>query len=184
MSQGRTLAGLTNIPAVSMIIYGFLCGFICISLCQSIKIKPRNMYITSTRAQFKINTHQFWNWQMCIPDRLLVVQCSLGHVIGIVFFLHNFSGTKRMCWTTGSWWSCLSLEVMRSIPAGSTIIYWFLWGFICVSLCHIIKIKPTNIYVYICISLSNAYAYAYIYVYVNVYVWDWHLSIMTMTEAF
>ena len=62
-------------------------------------------------------------------------------------FWHNFSGVKRTCWTTGSWRSCLSLQVVSSIPAGSTIIYRFLCGFICVSLCQSIKIKPTNMYV-------------------------------------
>ena len=54
---------------------------------------------------------------------------------------------KRTCWTTGSWRSCLSLEVVSSIPAWSTIIYRFLCGFICVSLCQSIKIKPTNMYI-------------------------------------
>ena len=39
----------------------------------------------------------------------------------------------------------LSLEVVSSIPDGSTIIFRFLCGFICVSLCQSIKIKPTNI---------------------------------------
>ena len=76
-----------------------------------------------------------------------VVQCSLGHVIGVAFFRRDFSGVKRTCWTTGSWRSCLSLEVVSSIPAWSTIIYRFLCGFICVSLCQSIKIKPTNMYI-------------------------------------
>ena len=84
---------------------------------------------------------------MCIPDRLSVVQCSHGHVIGVAFFWRDFSGVKRTCWTTGSWRSCLSLEVVSSIPAWSTIIYRFLCGFICVSLCQRIKIKPTNMYI-------------------------------------
>ena len=35
--------------------------------------------------------------------------------------LHNFSGMKRTCWTTGSWRCCLRLEVVSSILAGSTI---------------------------------------------------------------
>ena len=56
-------------------------------------------------------------------------------------FRHNFSGMKRTCWTTGSWRCCLSLEVVSSIPTGSTIIHWFLCGFICVSLCQSIKIE-------------------------------------------
>ena len=77
---------VSSIPAGSTIIYRFLCGFICVSLCQSIKIKPTNMYIASARAQFKINTHRCWNWHLCIPDGLSVVQCSLGHVIGVAFF--------------------------------------------------------------------------------------------------
>ena len=75
---------MSSIPAGSTIIYRFLCGFICVSLCQSIKIKPTNMYIA--RAQFKINTHRCWNWHLCIPDGLSVVQCSHGHVIGVAFF--------------------------------------------------------------------------------------------------
>ena len=62
-------------------------------------------------------------------------------------FWHDFSGMKRTCWTAGSWRSCLSLEVVSSIPAGSTIIYRFLCGFICVSLCQGIKIQPTNMYI-------------------------------------
>ena len=70
-------------PRGSTIIYRFLCGFISVSLCQSIKIKPTNMYIASARAQFKINTNRCWNWHLCIPDGLSVVQCSHGHVIGV-----------------------------------------------------------------------------------------------------
>ena len=99
-----------SIPVGSTIIYRFfLGGFKCVSLCQSIKIKPTNMYITSTRAQFKIKTHGCCNWHLCIPDGLSIVQCYLGHVIGIACFWHNFSGMKRTC---------------RSIPTRSTIIYW------------------------------------------------------------
>ena len=60
-------------------------------------------------------------------------------------FWHNFSGMK-WTWITGSWQCCLSPEVMSLIPPGSTIIYWFLCVFICVSLCQSIKIKPWNIY--------------------------------------
>ena len=81
-----SLEVVSSIPAGSRIIYRFLCGFICVSLCQSIKIKPTNMYIASARAQFKINTHRCWNWHLCIPDGLSVVQCSHGHVIGVAFF--------------------------------------------------------------------------------------------------
>ena len=62
-------------------------------------------------------------------------------------FWRDFSGVKHMCCTTGSWLSCLCLEVVSSIPAGSRIIYRFLCGLICVSLCQIIKIKPRNMYI-------------------------------------
>ena len=43
------------------------------------------------------------------------------------------------------WRSCLSLEVVSSIPAGSTIIYRFLCGCLCVSLWQSIKIKNQQI---------------------------------------
>ena len=66
---------------------------------------------------------------------------NLGHVIGIVFKWYDFSGMKRSCWTTGSWWCCLSLEVVSLIPAGSTIIYRFLCGCICVSLARASKLN-------------------------------------------
>ena len=118
----------------SLHINRFLCGFICASLCQSIKIKQTNMYIASARAQFKINTHGCWNCP--VQPRACHWDCV---------FRHNFSGMKWRCWTTGSWRCCLSQEVVRSMPAGSTIIYRFLCGFICVSLCQSIKIKPTNV---------------------------------------
>ena len=80
-----SLEVVSSIPAGSKIIYRFLCGFICVSLCQSIKIKPINMDIASARAQFKINAHRCWNWHLCIPDGLSVVQRSNGHVIGVAF---------------------------------------------------------------------------------------------------
>ena len=66
--------------------------------------------------------------------------------LGLCFW-HHFSGMKRMCWTTGSWLCCLSLEVVSSIAAGSTIIGRFLCGFTYVSLCQNIKIKSTNMYI-------------------------------------
>ena len=113
-----SLEVMSPIPVESTIIYWFICGFIYLSLCQSIKIKPTNICIASAMSQFKINTHRCWNWQLCIPDGLSVVQCSLGHVIGVAFFLRNFSCVKRTCWTTDSWWSCLSLEIVSSISAG------------------------------------------------------------------
>ena len=160
-----SLEVVSSIPAWSTIIYRFLCGFICVSLCQSIKIKPTNMYIASARAQFKINTHRCWNWHH-VHSRQVVscpVQPRARHWSCV--FWRDFSGVKRTCWTTGSWRSCLSLEVVSSIPAWSTIIYRFLCGFICVSLCQSIKIKPTNMYVcmYVCVCV-------YVCVYVCMYV--------------
>ena len=106
------------------------------------------MYIASTRAQFKINTHRCWNWHH-VHSRQVVscpVQPRARHWSCV--FWRDFSGVKRTCWTTGSWRSCLSLEVVSSIPAWSTIIYRFLCGVICVSLCQSIKIKNQQI----CIS--------------------------------
>ena len=108
---------------------------------------------------------------MCIPDRLSVAQSSHGHVIGVAFFWRDFSGVKRTCWTTGSWRSCLSLEIVSSIPAWSTIIYRFLCRFICVSLCQSIKIKPTNMYVRTSVC---TYVRSYVRIYVCMYVqWPW-----------
>ena len=121
---------VSSILAGFTIIYRFHCGFICVYLCQSIKIKTSNMYIAITRAQFKIDTHGCWNWHLYIPDGFSVVQCSHGHAIGIVFW-HSFGGMKRTCWTIGSWRCCLSSEVVSSTPTGSTIIYRFPCGFIC-----------------------------------------------------
>ena len=142
-----SLEVVSSIPAWSTIIYGSFVGlyaFPCArasKLNQQICISPapgRSSKLTHTGVE--IDT-------MCIPDRLSVVQCSHGHVIGVAFFRRDFSGVKRTCWTTGSWRSCLSLEVVSSIPAWSTIINRFLCGFICVSLCQSIKIKPTNMYI-------------------------------------
>ena len=141
-----SLEVVSSIPAESRIIYRFLCGLICVSLCQSIKIKPRNMYIASARAQFKMNTQVLKLTP--VHSRRLVscpVQPRACHW-SCVFWL-NFSGVKRTSWTTGSWRSFPSLEVVSSIPAESRIIYRFLCGLICVSLCQSIKIKPRNMYI-------------------------------------
>ena len=90
-----SLEVVSSIPAGSTIINRFLCGVICVSLRQSINIKPKNMYIASARAQFKMNTHRCWNWHLCIPDGLSVVQCSLGHVIGVAFFTQSVAWSER-----------------------------------------------------------------------------------------
>ena len=92
-----SLEVVSSIPTGSKLIYRFLCGFTYVSLCQSIKIKPTNMYIASARARFKINAHRCWNSHLCIPDGLSVVQCSLGHVIGIVWFF-SFLFFKQFQW--------------------------------------------------------------------------------------
>ena len=133
------------ISAGSMIIYRFLCGFVWISLCQSIKIKPTKCITTATGCSSKL-THTGVEIDACAFQ----VGCQLSSAasdmsLGLCF-LHNFSGMKQTCWTAGSWWCCLSLEVVSSIPTGSTIINRFLCGFICVSLCQNIKIKPTKCY--------------------------------------
>ena len=141
-----SLEVVSSIPAGSTIIYRFLCGLICVSLCQSIKIKPTNMYIASARAQFKINT-QVLKLTPVHSRRVVSCQVQPWTYHWSCVFWRDFSGVKRTCWTTGSWQSWPNLEVVSSIPAGSTIIYRFLCGLICVSLCQSIKIKPRNMYI-------------------------------------
>ena len=115
-----SLEVVSSIPAWSTIIYRFLWGlyaFPCArasKLNQQICISPAPGHCSKlTLTGVEIDT-------MCIPDRLSFVQCSHGHVIGVAFFWPEFNGVKRTCWTTGSWRSCLSLEVVSSIPAWST----------------------------------------------------------------
>ena len=140
-----SLEVVSSIPPWSTIIYRFRCGFICVSLCQSIKIKPTNMYIASARVQFKINTQVLKLTPCAFQTGGQLSSAATGTSLELRFW-RKFDGVKRTCWTTGSWRSWISLEVVSSIPAWSTIIYRFLCGFICVSLCQIIKIKPTNMY--------------------------------------
>ena len=108
--------------------------------------KMRTTRKYSARAQFKINTHRCWNWHLCIPDELSVVQCSLGHVIGVAFL-----DAISVAWSerAGQLAAGGVASIWSSIPAGSTIIYRFLCGFIFVFLWQSIKIKPTNIYIFI-----------------------------------
>ena len=127
---------MSSIHAWSTIIHRFLCGFICVSLCQNIKIEPTNMYIASVRAHFKINTH-VWVLKLIPVHSSCPMQPRACHWDCV--FWHNFSGIVRMCWTAGSWWCCLSLEVISSIPSGSTIIYRFLCELIFIFLCQGIK---------------------------------------------
>ena len=127
--------------------YRFLCGFICVSLCQSIKIKPTNMYISPAPGRSSKLTHAGVEIDTCAFQTVVSCPVQPRACHWSCVFLRNFSGMKRTCWTTDSWLSCLSLEVVSSIPAGSMIIYRFLCGFICVSLYQSIKIKPTNMLV-------------------------------------
>ena len=127
-----SLKEASSISAWSTIINRFLCWFTCVSKYQSIKIKPTNMYITRTRAQFTINTHKCWNWHLCISAGLSIVPprpCDWDCIFDTISIAwNNFYSMKRTCWTIGSWWCCI-----RSIPAWFTIIYWFFCGVRCVS---------------------------------------------------
>ena len=125
------------------------------------------MYIASPRAQFKINTHGCWNWHLCIPDGLSVVQCSLGHVIGIVF-LTQFQWHEAI--VLDNW----QLAVLPGSggrdfnPHRVHDIVLFLCEFICASLCQSIKIKPTNMYI----------ASARVQFKIDTHgCWNWHLCI-------
>ena len=153
------------ILAGSTVIYRFLYGLICDSLCQSINIKPTKMDNASTRAQSKINTHGCWNWHLCIPDGLSVVQCSLGHVLEIVFID-----------TMSAAWSDHAGRLVAVPQSGgrefnprrdhdnSSVPLWVL----CDSLCHRIKIKATNMYI----------ARASAQFEINTHgCWNWHLCI-------
>ena len=107
--------------------------------CQQICISPApGRSLTLTHIGVDIDTCAFQT------DRQLSSAAS-GMSLMLCFW-HNFSGMKRTCWTTGSWRRCWCLEIVSSIPAGSTIIYRFLCGFICFSLCQSIRFKPTNIH--------------------------------------
>ena len=138
---------VSSIPAGSTIIYRFLCGLICVSLCQSIKIKPTNIYISPAPGRSSKLTHTGVEFDTCaFQTGCQFSSAATGMTLELRFW-RVFSDVKRTCWTTGSWRSCPSLEVVSSIPAWSTIIYGFLCGLICVSLCQSIKIKPANMYI-------------------------------------
>ena len=61
-----------------------------------------------------------------------------------------------------------SLEVVSSIPAGSTIIHRFLCGFIYVSLYQSIQIKPTNMTIHTYAHIVNEFCQSY-----ALYRWSW-----------
>ena len=82
------------------------------TICRAAWSQLTKMYIASARAQFKINSHGCWNWHLCIPDGLSVVQCSLGHVIGIVFF-----DTISVAWS----------DCAGQLAAGGVASVWRMW---------------------------------------------------------
>ena len=135
-----------SIPAGSTIIYRFLCGLICpcaraSKLNQEICISPapgRSSKLTHTHVLKLTPVHSRRVVSCPVQPRPCHWSCV---------FWRDFSGVKRTCWTTGSWRRCSSLEVVSLISAGSTLIYRFLCGLICLSLCQSIKIKPTNMYI-------------------------------------
>ena len=116
------------------------------SLCTFSKLK-RQICISPAPGRSSRLTHTCVEIDTCAFQTGCQLSSATSGMSLELRFLRNFSGVKRTCWTTSSWRSCLSLEVVSSIPTGSTIIYRFLSGFICASLCQIIKIKPTNMYI-------------------------------------
>ena len=96
-------------------------------------------------AQFKINTHRCWNWHLCIPDGLSVVQCSLGHAIGVVFLtqLQWHEANVLDNWQLAELPQCGGREFdPRRVHNNLSVPLW-----VYISLCQNIKIKPTNMYV-------------------------------------
>ena len=75
--------------------------------------KTTNMNITRARVQFKINTGIEIN--TCSFQMGCQLSSAAWPAIGTVFFGQSL-WLVRMCWTTGSWWCCLSLNVLSSIP--------------------------------------------------------------------
>ena len=111
---------------------------------QQICISPaprRSSKLTHTGVEIDICAFQT-GFQLSSAATGMSLELRFFDAISVAWSVH-------VCWTTGSWRSCLSLEVVSSIPAGSTIIYRFLCGFTCVSLCESIKIKPTNIWLWV-----------------------------------
>ena len=127
------------IPPGSTIIYQFLCGFINISLCQSIQIDISPEPVCSsklTHTGVEIDTCEFHTG------------CELSSAASAI--------SLGLCFLTQFLWHEMNVLVVlpqsggsEFDPAGSTKIYHFLCGFIWVSLCWSIKIKPPNIYIYI-----------------------------------
>ena len=141
-----SLEVVSSIPDGSRIIYLLLCGLICVSLCQSIKIN-QEICISPAPGRTSKLTHTGVEIDTCAFQTGCQLSSAATGMSLELRFWRDFSGVKRTCWTTGSWRSCPSLEVVSSIPDGSTIIYRFLCGLICISLCQSIIIKPRNMYI-------------------------------------
>ena len=165
---------MVQVPSNPRWFIGSLAGVISVSLCQSIKIKPTKMYVcmyvcTYVRTYACIYTCMHvciacmfartlskLNQQICIspaPGRSsklthTVVQCSHGHVIGIVS-IDAISVEWRV--RAGQLATGGVAPVSRSWVKSPPSPRWFI-ECICVSLCQRIKIKPTNMYVcmYVC----------------------------------
>ena len=103
---------LSSIPAESTIIYRFLCGLYAFSCARASKFQQQ-IFISSE--------------PVCSSKHTRVLKLTPVHSRWVVFW-HNFCGMKWTWWVTGSWWCCLSLEVLSSILPGSTIIYRFLYS--------------------------------------------------------
>ena len=139
-----SLEVVSSIPTGSTLIYRFLCGFICVSLCKSIKINPQICISRAPERSSKL-IHTGVEITTCaFQPGCQLSSAAWGMSLGF-WFWRNSGGMKRTCWTTGSSRCCLRLEVVSLIPAGFT----FIRGFICVSLCQSLNIKPPNMYMHI-----------------------------------
>ena len=150
--------------------YGmYVCTHVCMYPCARASKLNQQICISPAPGRSSKLTHTGVEIDTCASQTGCQLSNAASGMSLELRFWRNFSGVKRTCWTTGSWRSCLSLEVVSSIPAGATIIYRFLCGFICVSLCQSIKIKPTSMYV--CM-------YACMYVLI-----DWHVPFCSVTKV-
>ena len=102
-----SLEVVSSIPAGFTIIYRYFCGFICLSLCQSININPTNMYMyIKNNAWVTVNNvflsqvrrfgNDFHEWRShewkTLPNRLTSDIKALFTVTNVLFyFLHGIS---------------------------------------------------------------------------------------------
>ena len=99
---------------------------ICVFLRQSIKIKPSHVCIARDRAQFKINIHWCWNLTCLFHTGSQLSNTASAPSFELFYIV--LSDVKQTHWTNGSCRCCLSLVVVRSIPAWSKMISRFLCG--------------------------------------------------------